>query len=120
MVRGESAVMSGFKDQIAHDIAAVFHNADEFADFMDVEYNGKSYNIPVVIDSEIAKDRKKTVKDNAEGIYTVDITAFMSFEDLGIVPRKETEIKIGGVEYSIVNVAFDAGEITLDLEMLDE
>lgn len=112
--------MSGFKDQIARDIAAVFHNADEFADFMDVEYNGKSYNIPVVIDSEIAKDRKKTAKDNAEGIYTVDITAFMSFEDLGIVPRKETKIKIGGVEYSIVNVAFDAGEITLELELLDE
>lgn len=112
--------MSGFKDQIARDIAAVFHNADEFADFMDVEYNGKIYNIPVVIDSEIAKDRKKTAKDNAEGIYTVDITAFMSFKNLGIVPRKETEIKIGGVEYSIVNVAFDAGEITLDLEMLDE
>lgn len=120
MVRGESAVMSGFKDQIARDIAAVFHNADEFADFMDVEYNGKIYNIPVVIDSEIAKDRKKTAKDNAEGIYTIDITAFMSFEDLEIVPRKETEIKIGGVEYSIVNVAFDAGEITLELELLDE
>lgn len=112
--------MSGFKDQIVRDIAAVFQNAEEFADFMDVEYNGKNYNIPVVIDSEIAKDRKKSVKDNSEGVYSVDITAFISFKDLGIVPRKETEIKIGGVEYSIVNVAFDVGEITLDLEMLDE
>ena len=81
---------------------------------------GKTYNISVVIDSEIAKDRVKTVKDNSEGIYTVDVTAFISFRDLGIVPRKETEITIGGVEYRIVNVAFDAGEITLGLEMLDE
>ena len=34
--------MSRFKDQIARDIAAVFHNTDEFADLMDVEYNGKN------------------------------------------------------------------------------
>ena len=112
--------MSGFKDQIARDIAAVFHNADEFADLMDVKYNGKTYNIPVVTDSEISKDRIKTMRDHAEGIYTADMTVFIAFEDLGIVPRKETKIIIGGVEYSIINVGFDAGEITLDLEMLDE
>lgn len=112
--------MSGFKDQIARDIAAVFHNTDEHADLMDVEYNGETYNIPVITDSEISKDRIKTMRDHAEGLYIVDITVFISFEDLGILPRKETEIKIGGVEYRIVNTAFDAGEITLDLEMLDE
>ncbi len=120
MVRGESVIMSGFKDQIARDIATVFHNTEEFADTMDVEYNDEFYSIPVIVDSEISKDRTKTAKDNSEGIYVVDITVFIAFEDLGIVPRKETEIKIGGVEYRIVNVAFNAGEITLDLEMLDE
>lgn len=113
--------MSGFKDQIKRDIAAVFHNTSEFADKMVVEYNGSVYNdIPVVIDSEIAKERTKPSSDNSVGIFAVDITAFIAFEDLGIVPRKETKIIIGGVEYSIVNVAFDVGEITLDLEMLDE
>jgi len=113
--------MSGFKSQVERDIAAVFHNAEEFADLMEVEYNGKVYkDIPVVIDSEIAKERAKAAGDNSEGIFAVDITAFISFKNLKIVPRKETEIIIGGVTYSIVKVAYDAGEITLDLEMLDE
>ncbi|MCM1059663.1 MAG: hypothetical protein NC452_05160 [Eubacterium sp.] len=112
--------MSAFKSQLERDIAAVFQNAEEFADLMDVEYNGKNYNIPVVIDGEIAKERIKAAGDNSVGIYAADITAFISFKDLKIVPRKETEIVIGGVAYNIVTVAFDAGEITLDLEMLDE
>ena len=113
--------MSGFKEQIERDIAAVFHNAEEFADLMDVEYSGKTYKeIPVVVDSEIAKERVKASGDNSVGIFAFDLTAFISFKDLGIVPRKETKIKIGGVKYNIMQVAFDAGEITLDLELLDE
>lgn len=112
--------MSGFKSQVERDIAAVFHNSEEFSDLMEVKYNGKSYNIPVVIDSEIAKERVKAAGDNSVGVFAADITAFISFKDLKIVPRKETEITIGGVTYGIVNVAFDTGEITLDLEMLDE
>ncbi len=112
--------MSGFKEQVERDIAAVFHNAGEFADVMEVRYNGESYQIPVVIDNEIARERAKKSGDNSEGVFAVDITAFMSFADLGIVPRKETQITLGGVKYNIMNVAFDAGEITLDLEMYDE
>ncbi len=113
--------MSGFKEQVERDIEAVFHNTEEFSDFMEVEYNGEIYeDIPVVIDGEIAKDRTKAAGDNSVGIFAVDITVFISFKDLKIVPRKETEITIGGVTYNIIRVAFNAGEITLDLEMLDE
>ena len=113
--------MSGFKDQIKRDIAAVFNNSAEFAEELYVEYNGNVYsNIPVVVDSDVAKDRAKAGGDNSEGIYAVDLTVFIAFEDLKLVPRKETEITIGGVQYSIVNVAFNMDEITLDLEMLTE
>lgn len=113
--------MSGFKDQLKRDILDVFHNADEFAEAAEIEYNGRVYNdIPIVVDSDVAKERAKASGDNSEGVYAVDLTVFVSFEDLEIVPRKETPITIDGVEYSIVNVAFNAGEITLDLEMLDE
>lgn len=113
--------MSNFKEQVERDIAAVFHNTEEFADLMEVKYNGKVYKgIPVVIDSEIAKDRAKASGDNSVGIFAFDVTAFISLKDLGIVPRKETQITIGGVDYNIVRVAFDVGEITLDLELLDE
>lgn len=113
--------MSGFKAQVERDIAAVFHNSEEFADLMEVEYNGKIYkDIPVVVDSEIAKERVKARGDNSVGTFAFDVTAFISFKDLKIVPRKETKIVIGGVSYNIVQVAFDIGEITLDLELLDE
>lgn len=113
--------MSGFKSQVEGDITRVFHNSEEFADLTEVEYNGKFYNnIPVVIDNDIAAERAKAAGDNSEGIFSVDITVFISFKDLKIVPRKETEITIGGVTYNIVKVAFDMGEITLDLEILDE
>lgn len=113
--------MSGFKSQVERDIAAVFHNSEEFADLMEVEYNGKIYKgIPVVVDSEIAKERTKAQNDNSIGVFAVDLTVFLSFTDLKIVPRKETQITIGGVTYNILQSAFDAGEITLDLEMLDE
>ena len=112
--------MSGFKAQIERDIANVFHNKEEFADSMEVKYNGKIYDIPVVIDSESAKERVKARGDNSVGIFTFDVTVFISFNDLKIVPRKETKIVIGGVAYNIAKVAFNAGEITLDLEILEE
>ena len=113
--------MSGFKAQAEHDIGAVFHNKEEFADLAEIEYNGEVYkDIPIVIDSEIAKERTKASGDNSVGIFAADITVFISFWDLQIMPRKETEIKIGGIEYSIVKTEFEEGEIILDLEMLDE
>ncbi len=113
--------MSRLKEQIQRDIAKTFNNTEEFADKMDVEYNGAAYSgIPVVIDSEIAKERKKTSGDNSVGVYAIDVTAFISFEDLKILPRKETNIVIGGVTYRIVTSAFTAGEITLGLELLNE
>jgi hypothetical protein len=110
----------GFKAQAARDLKAVFHNANEHADKVTVEYNGKTCCIPVVIDHEGARDRTKPSGDNADGVFLVDLTVYISFFDLKIVPRKETAITIDGTEYNIARVGYDEGEITLDLECLDE
>jgi hypothetical protein len=112
--------MAGFKAQIARDLKNVFHNAEEHADKVRVKYNGKPFCIPVVIDHEGARDRAKPSGDNADGIFVADLTVYISFYDLKIVPRKDTEIVIDETAYNIARVGFDAGEITLDLEMLDE
>lgn len=112
--------MPGFKAQAKRDLKTVFHNADEHADKIRVEYNGKVYKIPVVIDHEGAKDRAKPSSDHAGGIFIADLTVYISLYDLKIVPRKETAITICDTEYNIVKVGCDEGEITLDLEMLDE
>lgn len=111
---------AGFKAQIKRDLAAVFHNSDEHADKMRVEYNGKKYYIPVVVDHDGARDRQQPSSDHADGIFIADLTVYISFYDLKIVPRKETEIVIDDTTYNIKRVGCDAGEITLDLELLDE
>ncbi|MCL2694057.1 MAG: hypothetical protein FWE60_02995 [Oscillospiraceae bacterium] len=110
----------GFKAQIRRDLEKVFHNADEHADMVDVEYSGKCYKIPVVIDSEGARERKRAAKDNAQGIFTADLTVYINYADMKTMPRKEHRIKISGKQYNIVKSAFDAGSITLDLEDLEE
>lgn len=112
--------MAGFKAQAMRDLKTVFHNADEHADKLKVEYNGKKYNIPIVIDHEGARDRTKLSSDHADGIFIADLTVYISFYDLKIVPRKESKIVIDGSTYKIMRVGYDEGEITLDLEWLDE
>ncbi|GHU42212.1 hypothetical protein FACS1894111_05760 [Clostridia bacterium] len=113
--------MRGFKKQAKRDIKAVFHNTDEHADKITVGYNGKTYpNIPIVIDHEGARERTKPSSDHADGVFVADLTVYLSFYDLKIVPRKETEIVIDETAYNIMRVSFDEGEITLDLEMMDE
>jgi hypothetical protein len=111
---------AGFKAQVKRDLAAVFHNAQEHADMMKVEYNGKKYKIPVITDSDSNKDRVKVMRDNADGVFISDMTVFISLYDLKIVPRKETRIIIDDTEYMIVRVGNDAGGLTLDLEIFDE
>jgi hypothetical protein len=109
-----------FKEQLKRDLNTVFHNTNEHADMVDVEYGGKQYKIPVVIDSEGAKDRKRASKDNAAGLFIADLTVYINYADMKTMPRKENKIKISGKQYNIVKSAFDAGSITLDLEVLDE
>ena len=112
--------MEGFKAQQRRDLEKVFFNEEEHADSTQVEYNGREYNIPIVIDREGAKDRAKPSSDNADGVFIADMTVYISFYDLRIVPRKETQIIIDGTGYNIVRVGDDAGCITLDLELFDE
>ena len=112
--------MPGFKAQAKRDLKAVFFNADEHADKLKVEYNGKRYNIPVIIDSDSNKDRVKIMRDNADGVFVDTVTVYISYYDLKIVPRKETEIVIDGIAYMVQRAGFEAGSIILDLEVLDE
>ena len=112
--------MATFKEQIKRDLKDVFYNPHEHADIMKVVYNGKEYHIPVITESDGAKDRVRTMRDNADGVFVSDMTVFISFYDLKIIPRKETKIIIDDVAYMIMRVGVDAGSITLDLEVLDE
>jgi len=116
-----------FKNMVKQDIQAVFLNLDEFAEVTPVVYDGRDYNIPVVIDNDEDRDRRQnqtsndiTPGRNAPGLFVAGIRAFISFKDLGIVPNKNTQITIDGVEYNITKSADEMGMIVLELEELNE
>jgi hypothetical protein len=109
-----------FKEQRELDIAATFLNTDEFAELLQVRYNGRDYNIPVVIDNDEERDRARAASDNAVGVFTSAVRAFISFEDLGILPNKNTQITIDSERYDIMKSVLESGMITLELECYDE
>ena len=109
-----------FKAQLDKDLKNVFHDTGVFADKVKFYYDDKPYNIPVVLDYAEYTDRKKTVSDHAEGLFSVDLIMFVSLEDLKKVPRKGQEIEIGKEIYNIEKVKNEAGELTLYLGLIME
>ena len=60
--------MSGFKDMVAADNAAVFLNLNEFAEKRTIRYDGEEYvDIAVVLSGLKEKDRSQSVSDHAQG-----------------------------------------------------
>ena len=112
-----------FKAQLLKDLKT-FHNPGEFAEIMNLWYEGSQYTVPAVLDHVTQADRKKPGSDNAEGIYRVDAVLYLSHEDFGIVPQKGREIELdeaGAVNlYIIEKSSYEAGEIVLELGALTE
>lgn len=109
-----------FKDMLESDLKDIFHNSEEFAEAKRFRYNGNEYFVPVIMDHEGAKDRKRPSADNADGIFLVDVVMYVAFSDLKVIPRKGQRIEMGDDEFKIVTVENEDGEIILGLEMLDE
>lgn len=109
-----------FKEQLKRDIEKVFHNNNEFGEIKEIRYNQTYYDIPVVFDQEIAKDRKKPSSDHADGIFTVDARLYINADDIDFVPRHGSNIDVDESTYKIVKVTSELGEIILDLEMYSE
>lgn len=109
-----------FKEQLKRDVKDIFHNTKEFAEETEIHYNNNYYNIPIVLDYEGAQDRKKPSSDNVDGVFRVDVTMYVAYSDLNILPRQGAKIEVGDEIFRIAKVGNEAGEIILDLERLDE
>lgn len=109
-----------FKEQLKRDIEKVFHNNNEFGEIKEIRYNQNHYDIPVILDQEIAKNRKKPSSDHADGIFTVDARLYINSNDIDVVPRHGSYIEVDESSYKIVKVTSELGEYILDLEMFDE
>ena len=110
----------GFKADVKNDLRDVFMNADEHADVVKVLYDGRAYELPVIVSGEGSKDRVTTMRDNADGVFLSGLKAYIAHSGIKIMPRKETRITIGGMAYMIKKTALQAGLVVLDLEAYDE
>ncbi len=112
-----------FKAQILEDLK-VFHNPEEFGTVTNLWYNGGKYTLPIIIDHETVKNRTILMDDHAEGVNQVESTIYLSFEDLGFIPKKGMiiELEEAGVInlYEITKSVEEYGEIILELGAYSE
>ncbi len=128
--------MSGLKLQIENDIAAVFNNAEEFAEVHDIIYDGKTYEqIPIVLQDNTMNppsfnSRRSYKGADIQGVYRSSVTAFIAREDLGgVIPEQGNVLKIDDGKalgkpffrkYKIEKSSHAMGLLTLELEVNDE
>lgn len=122
--------MSGFKDMVAADNAAVFMNVDEYAQFRTVRYDGEEYvDIPVVLSGIKEEDRPQLSSDHTQGLYLASDVLHCSKDDLGgVLPEKGQRIKIndqeggGGFfrEFYVASSHCAMGMLRVELEAIDE
>lgn len=109
-----------FKAQVECDIKSVFHNMREFGEEKEIRYNGNFLSIPVIWDTEGAKDRIRPSADNVDGIFAVDVVMYAAHSDLEVLPRQGQNIEVDGDLYEIVSIGNEMGEVVLGLQRLDE
>jgi len=90
----------GFKDQIAADMA-VFFNADEFADWHDID--GK--RLLCVVDDQVIRERDGGQRSQIDGLYLDEIILFVKQTDLQKVPVRGQRLKLDGKLYFVSKVS---------------
>lgn len=126
-----------FQDQIARDITGVFLNTDEFAENMDVQYDGVVYkNIPVVltrtVQSEsptLVMERSRHETDRMNGVHIASAAAHIAQKDMRVVPEQDQWIyfrdgtaayDVYWRRYRIITSDVELGMIRLALEAYTE
>lgn len=123
--------MSGFKDQIKRDNAAVFNNADEFAEYHTIKFDNKVYeNIPVVLEKITQSERTILKIDHMQGVYKLSAKAYFNAKDVNDrIPKQGTWFEIDDGEalgepffqqYRVATSENAMGMICLELEAYNE
>ena len=116
--------MSGFKEQVERDIAAVFHNTEEFAEEMEIGYNGEYYNVKAVLTEYSAKDRSDYDGDPAVeyrwGVFPVLKKLYVQFSELGFLPSINNRLEVNGISYDVIQSDTLMGENVIVLRRYDE
>lgn len=98
----------------------VFFNLGEFAEPIQLEYDGEAYQITAIIEQDNEENRAQSAADHSEGIYQVDVTAYLKYTELGFKPKRNHDIALDGVQYVIVESMVENGMVILKLLEYDE
>ena len=120
-----------FKAMVEADNLGVFLNANEFAEFHTVKYDGEIYeNIPLLLTKVKELERPALVDDHMQGIHLVNATVHIALSDLnGVQPEQKKIISIDDgtalgrpffQQYRIVTSDCEMGMVVLELEAYDE
>ncbi len=99
------------KDVMAADIAAVFLNQDENADWHEI--NGQQ--VLCIVDEDISKQRTNRQSDNYDGIFYWQITLFISEADLGYRPERNQRMTVDGEWFLVLHCAASQGMLEIEL-----
>lgn len=106
---------------IEDDVHRVFQNDQEFAEQLNVYYDGKDYGpLPVVLIRHSERERKILAQDHGMGVYEVTVTCYIAFSHIGVLPEQDQPIFIGDEEFRIVESSCPLGQIILKLRRYDE
>jgi len=99
------------KDLIQADINNVFFNADEFADWHDID--GK--RLLCVVDDQVIRERDGGQRNQVDGLYLDEVTLSVNQSDLPKRPVRGQVMKLDGKLYLISKVSgVDMLEIVLE------
>lgn len=111
-----------FKSQLLNDMK-IFHNTKEMAEKIEITYQGRRKVAAAILESAEEITRQKN--DPAQGINEIDSILYVSLEEMGEIPEKNSDIEIGTketgwVRYEIVKSHYEDGEIILNLMRYEE
>lgn len=113
--------MKNFKEMLDKDLDSTFYNLKEFAQLKRVRCNGINKKIPVIFDSEEAKERQNLVSgDNAEGIYQRYVVVRIRLSDMEKEPASGMRFWVDSNLYIVTDVKSEYNELIIGLERYDE
>lgn len=113
--------MKNFKEMLDKDLDSTFYNLKEFAQLKRIQCNGIDKKIPIIFDSEEAKERQNLVSgDNAEGIYQRYVVVRIRLSDMEKEPASGMRFWIDSNLYIVTDVESEYNELIIGLERYDE
>lgn len=112
--------MLNFKELAERDLTEVFHDSEYFASPVEIQYDEEKYTVSAILDASEERDKKTAYNDFAQGIFENTATLYVKKSDLGFVPRKNHRISVEDVDFEILSVSEEMGEIVLELRTMEE